>query len=240
MCQAYANGDHGVMLYVKPGLPLRALLVEALAAQVGQCMGIPCPTPYIVTANPIHIGRAHGPKLLAFGSEQVGNRALTRSVLDTEVMLELLDKQRLTEQICCFDELIANSVRSPRDILFDPEHGAVIVDHEDAMQASVKADDAVTNWLADRVLERTPADQRAQLLKKLRARSEAVHRMQLDVVPATVQFDQQGVPAYSELLEFLRQRLTHLDQLLSSRVLPAQGYLIAPNEDHAAGGTTDV
>ena len=96
-CTGYTNGTQGLMLFVKPDLPLRPMMIEALAAQVGQCMGLPCPDPFIVTVNPKHIGRPGGPKIVAFGSEQKG-RALARPILDTDLMLQLIEKQKLTDQ----------------------------------------------------------------------------------------------------------------------------------------------
>lgn len=89
LCQAYANGEQGIVLFVKPGLSIRAMMIEVLSAQVGQCMGLPCPNPYIVTVNPKHIGRPAGPKIVAFGSEQKG-RALARAVFDTDLMIDML------------------------------------------------------------------------------------------------------------------------------------------------------
>ncbi len=68
LCAGYDGSGRGVVLYVKPSLGVRSIMVEALAAQVGQCMGLPCPDPYIVTASPQHIGRPRGAKIVAFGS----------------------------------------------------------------------------------------------------------------------------------------------------------------------------
>lgn len=239
LCQAYANGDQGVMLFIKPALSLRAMMVEALAAQVGQCMGLPCPNPYIVTVNPKHVGRPVGAKIVAFGSEQKG-RALARPVFDTDLMIEMLEKQKLVDQLCCFDEWIANSVRSPRDIVFDPEHGLSIIDHEGAMEGSTRPSEAVTNWLASQVLNRISPDQRGLFLKRLRARADAAHRMSLGSPPAAVQFHQEGLPVYRQLVEFLKERLTHLDALLSGRVLPGQGHISEVSQRDESGRTSNL
>lgn len=239
LCQAYANGEQGVVLFIKPGLSLRAMMVEALAAQVGQCMGLPCPNPYIVTVNPKHIGRAAGPKIVAFGSEQKG-RVLTRSVFDTDLMIEMLEKQKLTDRLCCFDELIANGVRSPRDVVFDAEYGVSIIDHEGAMESFTRPADPVTNWLASQVLTRITTDQRVLFLKRLRGRAAAAHRMTLGTPPAAVQFTQEGVPVYRKLIEFLQERLTYLDGLLSKRVLPDQHHISQTPQIDESHRTADL
>lgn len=227
LCQAYSNGV-GLLLYVKPALSTRRMMVEALAAQVAQCMRLPCPDPYIVTVKPHHVGRPKSSQnIIAFASEAAGTRALARPVLDLDVMFDLLDRLKLTEGTCVLDEWIANAVRGPRDVLFDPgsDQGAAIIDHEGAMESGVAADTAVTNWLAARVLERTDAKHRLALLKALRARATAAHKAELSLVPGTVQYVQDGMAVYTELLQFLQARLQHLDRLLSTRVLPEQRHL---------------
>jgi hypothetical protein len=76
LCQAYSQGI-GVMLYVKPALSLRRMMVEVLAAQLAQCMRLPCPSPYLVTVKPHHVGRSKEQKsLIAFGSEAAGTSSL--------------------------------------------------------------------------------------------------------------------------------------------------------------------
>jgi hypothetical protein len=237
-CAAYGSDGRGRVLFVKPALGLRGILIEILCAQVGQCMGLPCPTPFIVTANPTHIGRPPGKKIIAFGSELVGRLGFV--VHDTDVLLRELDRQKMMETLFCFDELIANGVRGPRDIVFDPTAGAVIIDHEGAMGSDVLPGDAVTNWIADRVLERTEQRHLPLLLKRLRAKAAALNEVQLGPIPSAVQFEQRGVVTYTELLEFLRARLGELDRLLSQRVLPQQSY-VKPSKDHdETGGATGV
>lgn len=238
-CTGYTNGTQGLMLFVKPDLPLRSMMIEALAAQVGQCMGLPCPDPFIVTVNPKHIGRPGGPKIVAFGSEQKG-RALARPILDTDLMLQLIEKQKLTDQLCCFDELIANGVRSHRDVVFEPENGISIIDHEGAMEISTQASDSVTNWVATQVLSRLTVDQRVLFLKRLRARAAAAHRLTFGGPPLAVQFNQEGVPTYRKLVEFLQARLLHLDTLLSNRVFPEQRHIMENSNSNDSIRATDV
>lgn len=214
------------MLYVKPALSTRRMMVEALAAQVAQCMGLPCPSPFLVTVRPQHVGRPAGSaRIIAFGSEAVGPQALARSVMNVNILMELLQQLKLTETACVFDEWIANSVRSPRDVLFDPGSGAAIIDHEGAMERDTRPDEAITNWLAARLLERTPDKDRPALLRALQARTAAAHRARLSEVPAQAMFVQDGQDIYLELLQFLEARLHHLNTLISKRVLPEQGTL---------------
>jgi hypothetical protein len=101
-------------------------------------------------------------------------------------------------------------------------------------------DAAVTNWLAARVLERTAPGKRMDLLKSVRVRAAAAHKAQLGQVPSVVQIAQDGVAIYRSLLEFLTDRLNHLDRLLSVRILPEQGYLTEPRNQDAGDRATDV
>ncbi|MBP9149226.1 MAG: hypothetical protein KBG00_10640 [Rhodoferax sp.] len=241
LCQAYDASMGGHMLYVKPGITQRAMMVEALAAQVAQCLRLPCPAPFLVVVKPHHIGRIKSDTtLLAFGCEQAGTRSLARPVHNVEIMLQLLKKLHHSEMLAMFDEWVGNSVRGPGDILFDPEGSAAIIDHEGAMQDLSKPDCAVTNWLATKIIERTDEKEHVALLKALRARAAAAHRVQLKAVPSGVQYALDGVKIYTRLLNFLSERLVHLDHLLSSRVLPDQQYLTEeshPNDPHR---TADV
>jgi len=240
LCQAYDATGQGLVLYVKPKLTPRALLVEALAAQLGQCIGLPCPDPYIVTVNPIFVGAPRGKHLVAFGSAQVGSRGLARPIHDIDFMMTTLEKLGLVSAACAFDEWIANPVRGPGDVMFDSEAGAVFIDHEAAMDPLTAPDAAVTNWLAARVLERIAPGKRPELLKAIRARAAAAHRAQLGQVPSVVQIAQDGVVIYRSLLKFLADRLDHLDRLLSLRILPEQGYLTESPKQDATDRATDV
>ena len=231
LCQAYDSNAQGLILYVKPKLPLRSMLVEALAAQVGQCIGVPCPDPYLVTVKPTFVGGTPGKQLLAFGSLQARGRGLATPIRDVEFMLETLERLGLTETACVFDEWIANSVRGPGDVLFDAELGVVFIDHEGAMEPQTAPESAVTNWIAARIVDRLAPGKKPQLLKAIRARAAAAQLAKLGPAPSVVQIAQDGVAIYQSLLKFLADRLTHLDRLLSARVLPEQTYITAPSTD---------
>jgi hypothetical protein len=124
--------------------------------------------------------------------------------------------------------------------VFDPVAGAVIIDHEGAMGSGVLPGDGVTNWIADRVLERIEQRHLPLLLKRLRAKAAALNEFQLGPIPSAVQFDQRGVSTYTELLEFLQARLGELDRLLSQRVLPHQSYVKPIEDTDETGGATGV
>lgn len=240
-CQAFSSSGEGLILYIKPALNRRAMFIEALSAQLGQCLNLPCPNPYLVTVNPTHVGKPKGQKFLAFGSEAANERGLAYPVRNLEVLIELLDKTKLTEAVCVFDEWIANSVRSSGDVLFDPDgRRAYIIDHEGAMESHTQPQSQVPNWLAMRITERVKPIDRPTLLHALRSKAVGAHRAKLDPIPSTVQAAQDGMIIYKELLMFLESRLQHLDRLLSQRVMPDQIYLIAqqPANDNEANGTT--
>lgn len=240
LCQAYDGAGQGLVLYVKPKLPPRAILVEALAAQLGQCIGLPCPDPYLVTVNPVFVGGSRGKHLVAFGSAQVGARGLARPIHDVDFMMTTLERLGLAPAACAFDEWIANPVRGPGDIMFDSEAGAVFIDHEAAMDPLTAPDEAVTNWLAARMIERLAPGKRPDLLKAIRQRAAAAHQAQLGQVPSVIQIAQDGVVIYRSLLQFLAARLDHLDRLLSIRVLPEQAYLTELPTQDASDRAADV
>jgi hypothetical protein len=233
LCPAYDNHGQPLMLYVKLGLPARAMLVEALCAQLASAMRLDAPEPYLVHVNPVHVGRGRGAKVLAFGSLDVSERSMAKPIRSLDVVLEALERLKIADLAACFDEWIANDVRSPSDILVSPESHLYLIDHEAAMDGATRSDAAVTNWLAARIIERTPAVERPVLLRNLRGRLAALHRIRLSPVPLAVQYCQDGALLYGTLLAFLTDRLTHLDRLLSTRVMPEQGYL-SPTEPTTA------
>lgn len=241
LCPAYSDGQ-GVMLYVKPRLNERALFTEVLAAQIGQCMGLPCPNPYLVTVNLGHVGGPRGKRVLSFGSEQVSQRSLARPIPNLDVLLRVLREFKIADATAVFDELIGNSVRSPSDILFDPQSGPHLVDHEGAMDPQLRPDVAATNWLAQQLVTATPVGDRGLLLRAFREKASDLHKLTLAPVPSAVQLSQNGMSIYRELLEFVRTRLLSLDALLSARVLPDQRYIDEPvnNERHDANGSASV
>ena len=155
-------------------------------------------------------------------------------------MLATLERLGLAPAACAFDEWIANPVRGPGDVLFDSELGAVFIDHEAAMDPMTAPDAAVTNWLAARVLSRIAPGKRPELLKAVRARASAARKAQLGQVPSVVQIAADGVVIYRSLLQFLADRLDHLDRLLSLRILPEQGYLTEPPNHNATDRATDI
>ena len=233
LCPAYAANAQGLMLFVKPSLSRRAMFVEMLAAQLGQCLKLPCPSPYLTTVDPVHVGRPRGAKpIVAFGSESVSERALSRTVKNLDALMQILERLKLSESVASFDEWIGNSVRSPTDIIFDPEGRAYLIDHECAMADALKPDEQIGNWVALQLIQRVKPAERPALLRALRARVAAAHRARLEPVPAAVQYAQDGIAIYTSLIDFLQQRLQHLDQLLSQRVLPGQMHINQAIEDH--------
>lgn len=226
LCPAYAADAQTVMVYVKLGLGTRAMLAEALCAQIAHCLDLETPVPYLVTVAPHHVGRERGGRaVLAFGAEDLSERAMARPVRSLDMLLDLLRKRKVEDLVSVFDEWIANDVRSPSDILVSPEARLYLIDHEAALGPTVGPADAVTNWLVGQLLAGLETRERALFLRRLRGRLAALHRVSLAEPPLAVGFAQDGVALYRALLQFLRERLVHMDRLISQRVLPEQGYI---------------
>ena len=224
-CHAYDQHGQGVMLYLKLGLSTRAMLVEALAAQVASAIGLRSPQPYLCQVHSHHVGKPKGQRFLAFASAAAGERGLARPLRNLDSLLSILSASKVVDLACVFDEWIGNDVRSPSDILICPEHGPIFIDHEAALPHGADPAVALTNWLAGRLLEGLDVAARRQLLERLRRRCAALHRLRLDEAPGVLAVVQGGGALYAELVLFLRQRLEHLDRLLSERTMPEQRYL---------------
>lgn len=233
LCPAY-SGSRELMLYIKPKLAERQVIAELVAAQVALCLGLPCPQPYLVTVAPQHVGGRRGAAQVCFGCEQVGPRSAARPIRSLAVMLDMLRKAKAAEGTVVLDEWIANPVRSTGDILFDPEGAVWLIDHEAALAPGIQATEAVTNWLASRLIEGQTAQERARLLDTLRARSRPAHTAQVVFTPMELENVSRGAELYREATDFLKERLNHLDYLLSNRVLPEQGHLGQNSTDFSA------
>lgn len=234
-CPAYGPDGQQLTLYVKIGLTHRAILVETLAAQVAQSVGLKTPDPYLVTVRPGHVGQTGTKPLIAFGTLDISTRAMARPVRCLDQLLALLEKLKLADLCCAFDEWIANDVRHANDILVCPEYRLYLIDHESAMAEGVEADAALTNWLASQLMQGLTDTERIALLHKLRGRLATFRRVSFDAGPLAVGYLQEGTAIYQSLVAFLITRLEHLDRLLSQRIIPKQMYLkeVGPTD---AGG----
>lgn len=224
-CPAYGLNSQPLTLYVKVGLSSRAIMVETLAAQVAQAVGLPTPDPYLVTVKPSHVGQQGTKNLIAFATLDVSTRAMARPARSLDQLFTLLEKLKLSDSACAFDEWIANDVRSPSDILICPEARLYLIDHEAAMAESLQPDQGVTNWLAGQLMQGLSDAERTLLLRRLRGRLAAFRRVTFDGSPLAVGYLQDGAANYQTLVSFLVDRLEHLDQLLSQRIIPEQMYL---------------
>ncbi|RZL38726.1 MAG: hypothetical protein EOP35_05145 [Rubrivivax sp.] len=240
-CHAFDQHGDGVMLYVKLGLPVRAMLVEALAAQVASAIGLKSPPPFLCQLQPHHVGRPRGQRFIAFASAAAGERGLARPLRNLDALLQMLSANKVSDLACVFDEWIANDVRSPSDILICPEQGPIFIDHEAALPEGGDPAGSFTNWLAGRLIDGMDLRERQQLLVRLRKRCAALYRLRMDSPPVVLAVVQGGATLYAELVAFLHERLAHLDRLLSERTVPEQQYLVplptstvSPEPPHAA------
>lgn len=240
LCAAYDQHHEPVMLYVKMALPQRAMFVEALAAQLAIALRLDCPMPYLVRVNPRHVGREAGPPILAFGSLDVSERSMAKPIRCLDTLFELMERLKIAELAGAFDEWIVNDVRSPSDILVSPESRLILIDHEAAMREGLKPDEAASNWLISRLLEKVRDEDRPALMRRVRGRLSALMRVNLNLTPLAAQYSQDGVAIYTMLVHFLRSRLQHLDQLLSERIEPDQRYLAFNQEQPDQKATTDA
>lgn len=165
---------------------------------------------------------------------------MARPVQDLERLLQLLQHRKVADLACVFDEWVANPVRSPSDILVSPDANIYLIDHEAALAEDQFPDQPATNWLANRLIQGLTDKERIALLRQLRGRLAALHRVELEDAPNAAQFSVDGVTIWRTLLQFLRDRLGHLDRLISERIVPEQRYLFPLIQSHDPGRIADV
>ncbi|MDH4449584.1 MAG: hypothetical protein QE265_03195 [Rhodoferax sp.] len=235
LCPAY-SGAYEHMLYVKPNLKTRQIVAEILCAQIAIAMGLHCAKPYLVSVPPHHFGMPRGNNFLAFGSQQVGPRSIAKVIRDLDIMFEALQKAKAAEGVGVLDEWTGNSVRHERDMIYDPRGTIWIIDHEAAAPAGVAHDEYMTNWLADRLRDRTDQHKRADLLQAFRKKAAKPRTLKLpNAPPPEIQKIVGAAQQWQDVVKFLALRLTELDRLLSQRIIPEQNYLplaAATQEQH--------
>lgn len=232
LCPAYSGTDTA-MLYVKPFLSTRQVVAELVGSQVGLCLGLPCPAPFLVTVAPHHVGKPRGQARLTFGCQQVGPTGTVYPVRNLALMVEMLRKTKHSEATVVLDEWIANSVRGAGDIVFDTQKAVWLIDHEGAFEPSVRPDEAVTNWLAGQLIAGLTRSQRTEFLARLHAKLRPVMGARLGRMPPELRQIERGPETYRAVLEFLEARLSYLGALLSARVVPEQMTLdnLTPESD---------
>ena len=213
------------MLYVKPALTLRQVTAELVVAQVARGMKLPAPQPYLVSVAPHCVGRPRGRAIMAFGSAQVGPRGLASPVKSLDLILRMLQKAKVAEGTAVLDELTANDVRGPGDVLFDPEGHVWLIDHEAALRKGLDPAQTLTNWVADRLKADYDQGDRAPLLTGMRAQAIKAYNLHMHGAPDELQHITGAIEAYEQVLKFMHSRLGHLDRLMSERILPEQQYL---------------
>lgn len=236
LCPAYGPDGQSLLLYVKIGLSDRAIMVEALAAQVAQAIGLRTSDPYIATVRPSFVGKSGSKNLIAFATLDLSTKAMARPVRNLGILFELLNKHKIADVACAFDEWVANDVRSPNDILVCPESGLYLIDHEAAMAENVMPDESITNWIAGQLIGSLSEKERLLLLQRIRGRLAAFRRVVFHDSPLlAVSYIQDGNAIYQRLVAFLIARLEHLEQLLSQRIFPEQLYLNAGSTSCSEG-----
>ena len=225
LCPTYDAEGKGAPLYVKKGLTARAIMVEILCSQIAQVLALPVPQPYIVTAKSKHVGGKGNSNVVCFGTLDMGSQSLARPIKCLNQILTLIQKLKIEDMIATYDEWIANDVRSPNDILFSPDNLLYLIDHESAIPSNKSADEQLTNWLADRLLEGMNNQERRSLLKQMHSRIAAFQRIEFTSAPFSSGFIQGSGELYLELTKFLTERLTHIHRLVSQRIFPNQLHL---------------
>lgn len=126
-----------IVAYVKQ-VTIQELYVECVCATIGRALGLSIPKPMIVkVTKEVFEGIPDGEYALAFGSEDAGYPSFRR-YSKSEEALEKLKSYSKALDIGVFDEWIANWDRNIGNILYDGGDEFSFIDHENAIDLTLK------------------------------------------------------------------------------------------------------
>ncbi|MGB2680797.1 MAG: HipA family kinase [Candidatus Competibacter sp.] len=132
--------DSIVVAYVKR-ISHRKLFVECVCSVLGRHLGLPIPKPLIIKITNENFKDIPISKYeLAFGSEDAGYPSFRRYLKNNEAMKKLKNFSK-TLDVGVFDEWIANWDRNVGNILYDGSEKFSFIDHENAIDPTLKPGD---------------------------------------------------------------------------------------------------
>ncbi|MCH8549481.1 MAG: hypothetical protein LAT80_11445 [Balneolaceae bacterium] len=130
-----------VVAYIKK-VTFQELYAECVCATIGRSLGLSIPKPIIVKVTHKALEEIpEGDIALAFGSEDAGYPSFRRYT-QSEEALEKLKSYSMILDIGVFDEWIANWDRNVGNILYDGGNDFSFIDHENALDTSLREIDS--------------------------------------------------------------------------------------------------
>jgi len=223
---SFHNKKHEVTAYAKE-LNDTMILVEVLAALIGQELGLPIPEPIIAISD--------DDKAL-FASLDVKTPDFTTyltlrdgclSAHENNEILQKLAGWGLTNKVIGFDEWIANCDRNTGNILYDGTDAFYLIDHNLAMNANSSINPVLNKLLSIKLQIDTDDISRQKIKNEITLMQNGVSKTLAQEVADKLivehpQFDSKMIQG---MVDFLNLRLNHLANNANSKIETKQASL---------------
>ena len=202
--------------YVKI-LPAERLFAETMSATIGRYFGLPIPLTALVVVRGESIGRGAG-KWIALASVDTNAVPVSRAI-NFDKVSHLLNKWSSLHAAVVFDELLANTDRSLRNMLLGADGKIWLIDHEEALAvSSVSAGLKIKNRLLEMVVHEVSQFERHQATKKLKEKSAPIYQMDFraHAVSSRPNYCQVSEDHVNRVVDFLDARVKCMSSLMDS------------------------
>ncbi|MCY4014236.1 MAG: hypothetical protein OXG82_16150 [Gammaproteobacteria bacterium] len=206
--------DRIAAAYIKP-VPVYQIVREVLCALIAQDVGLPALRPGVVLVEDTPLSE-HG--RYAFGTLATDTRELQGMRDDTVLRSQLARWQHMALAVA-FDEWIANSDRTPSNLLFRGASQFVLIDHGEAIPADLPPDGAsTTNLLARLAYSDVSRDEEFAAVRRVQNAATAFSRVNMAAIEnASLAGSWDPDAMLPECCRLLTDRLPHLPDLIAQR-----------------------
>ena len=194
-------------------IPPYQIVREVLCALIAQEVGLPVLRPGVVLLNDAPFQTS---ERVAYGTLATPEQSLLRSMHDDSVLRSQLSRWPHLPLAIAFDEWIANSDRTVRNLLFRGASDFVLIDHGEAIPNGMPVGGAVPNLLARLAYADVNRDELRLAVGRVQDAAVAFDRIDMvSIQNASLagNWDLDGM--LSECCRFLTDRLAHLNDLIA-------------------------
>ena len=207
-------GDRLADAYIKP-IPLYQVVREVLCALLAQDVGLPALRPGVVRVEDSPLGDRGR---FAFGTLATDVREL-QGMRNDAVLRSQLARWRHLALAIAFDEWIANSDRTPSNLLFRGAGDFVLIDHGEAIPPDLAPDGASTaNLLARLAYSDVSRDEELAAVRRVQQAATAFSRVDMAAIEnASLAGGWDPDALLRECCRLLTDRLPNLPDLIGQR-----------------------
>lgn len=223
------SGRHKAYIKVVGG---KQLVNELVAVTVGRALNMPIPPGYLLRVRPHDLPesqllQSHGTEALIFGSRAINHPTLARRFNGNSSEAEVWVRTNFNrwDEAIIFDDWIANTDRHMGNLIIGGTNQVWLIDHShcftgpDWQVSHLQAISAYANKLAELYIPSLTLPQRVALKNKAGAMTELFAAINTEMAIQSCYADKLlNTTDLEALSNFLRDRVPHIIEIISSRV----------------------